>query len=275
MTHAPVNRDPLPSFNKGGTLRFLIAIPVYNEEKYVLGVIDKVKRFHHDILLIDDGSTDQTPHLLAQLARQAHIQLLTHEKNIGYGQSLIDAFALAADQGYDWVITMDCDEQHEPERIPDFIEQIQTDRWDLISGSRYMHRFTNNDAPPGDRQAINQTITSLLNELFNLELTDSFCGFKAHRVSAMQRLQLSESGYAFPMQLWPQAVAARLRITEIPVRLIYNDPNRHFGGMLDNADCRLQHYLTVLRQEMQKIGQTSGADLVRQKAAELPCAEVG
>jgi glycosyltransferase involved in cell wall biosynthesis len=252
-------------------LRLLIAIPIYNEEKYVIPVIDQIKRFHDDILIIDDGSTDATPQRLAQLAGEAEIRLITHPENRGYGQSLIDAFRFASRNRYDWVITMDCDEQHEPERIPDFIEEIRTDRWDLISGSRYMHEFNDNDLPPTDRRAINHTITSMLNELFELNLTDSFCGFKAHRVSAMERLRLDVPGYAFPMQLWPQVVWANLRLTEIPVRLIYNDPNRHFGGMLDDAECRLKHYLTVLRQEMQKLGQTDQAAVVSRRAALVPC----
>jgi hypothetical protein len=55
------------------------------------------------------------------------------------------------------------------------------------------------------------------------------------------------------MQLWPQAYAAGLRVTEIPVRLIYNDPTRHFGGILDDARIRLQHYLDVLCTEVRRI----------------------
>ena len=63
-------------------------------------------------------------------------------------QSLIDAFKFADRKGYDWVITMDCDEQHEPEMIPKFIEQIETDRWDIISGSRYLAPRDSDDLPP-------------------------------------------------------------------------------------------------------------------------------
>ncbi|HEY1628827.1 MAG TPA: hypothetical protein VGF52_03145, partial [Tepidisphaeraceae bacterium] len=59
-----------------------------------------------------------------------------------------------------------------------------------------------------------------------------------------------EPGYAFPMQMWPRTAAANLRLSEIPVRLIYNDPNRHFGGMLDNATARLAHYLDVFNREL-------------------------
>ncbi|MGD1277270.1 MAG: glycosyltransferase family 2 protein [Tepidisphaeraceae bacterium] len=233
-------------------MRLLIAVPVFNERRYVEPVLDKIHRYCPEILVVDDGSTDGTADVLAA---RSDIRLIRHGENRGYGQSLIDAFAFADDAGYDWVITMDCDEQHEPERIPDFIRQIRTDCWDLISGSRYLHPRHNDDLPPTDRRAVNMTITTILNDLFALNLTDAFCGFKAHRVSAMRRLRLTEPGYAFPLQLWPQVAAAALRITEIPVRLIYNDPTRHFGGALDDVGNRLQHYVYVLCNEIKRLAE--------------------
>lgn len=237
-------------------MRLLIAIPVYNERQYVQQVLDKVRQYHDQVLLIDDGSTDGTAEYLQG---RTDIRLIRHMKNQGYGQSLIDAFGYADKHGYDWVITMDCDEQHEPERIPDFVRAIEEDKWDIISGSRYMRAMSDNDLPPGERRAINATITAMINKLFEAKLTDAFCGFKAHRVSAMRRLKLDVPGYAFPMQLWPQAFGAGLRITEIPVRLIYNDPDRHFGGMLDDPQNRLQHYLDVLREECRHLETGSGS----------------
>lgn len=229
-------------------MRLLIAIPVFNERKYVEKVLGEVSRYGHDILCIDDGSTDGTGDLLAQ---RSDIQLIRHPVNRGYGQSIIDAFSYADSHGYDWIITMDCDEQHEPARIPDFVREIEDDQWDIISGSRYLQSSATDDLPPGDRRAINATLTSLLNELFGWKLTDSFCGFKAHRVSAMTPLKLDQPGYAFPMQLWPRVWKMQLRVKEIPVRLIYNDPNRYFGGLLDDAQNRLRHYIDVLNSELQ------------------------
>jgi dolichol-phosphate mannosyltransferase len=234
-------------------VRLLIAIPVFNERKYVEHVLAKVRRFHGEILLIDDGSTDGTAQYLAG---RSDIQLIHHAENRGYGQSLIDAFAHADARGYDWVITMDCDEQHEPERIPDFVREVRTDKWDIISGSRYMESRPDNDLPPSDRRSINATITRILNDMYGLGLTDAFCGFKAHRVSATRKLKLDIPGYAFPMQLWPQVAHHKLRLTEIPVRLIYNDPTRHFGGMLDDAENRLRHYLSVLCAEQRRIDES-------------------
>ncbi|MGH7179588.1 MAG: glycosyltransferase family 2 protein [Tepidisphaeraceae bacterium] len=230
-------------------MRLLMAIPIFNEIKYVRTVLDKVRGFHDEILFVDDGSTDGTGALLRGMSG---IQLLRHESNLGYGQSIIDAFDFAAERGYHWVITMDCDEQHEPEMIPAFIEQVHADRWDMISGSRYLEARADDDLPPGDRRAINATITSLINGIYHLGITDAFCGFKAHRVSAMMPLRLDEPGYALPLQLWPRAARAGLRICEVPVRLIYNDPNRHFGGILDDAGNRMRHYLDVFNAELRR-----------------------
>ena len=230
-------------------MRILIAIPVYNEQKYVNHVLDEVLKYHPHVLVIDDGSSDNTPRLLA---RRGDIVCLRHPVNQGYGQSLIDAFIFASANGYDWVITMDCDEQHEPRMIPEFMKHIATDQWDIISGSRYLHSRSDDDLPPGDRRMVNACITATLNETFKWNLTDAFCGFKAHRVAAMDKLLLTEPGYAFPMQLWPEIYKKKLRLTEVPVRLIYNDPNRSFGAVLDQTHVRLRHYLDVLSRELDK-----------------------
>lgn len=251
-------------------MRLLIAIPVFNEQKYLGRVLDRVKQFHPDILVVDDGSTDDTPGILA--ARN-DISVIRHERNEGYGRSLIDAFEYSERQGFDWAITMDCDEQHEPEMIPQFVRHIESDRWDVISGSRYLAPHGTDDLPPEDRRSINAKLTRLLNDLFHLNLTDAFCGYKAHRVSAMGRLCLTETGYAFPMQFWPQVWHHHLRLTEIPVRLIYNDPTRHFGGRLDDATERLRHYLDVLDREIERISTSQAGGRRQPVRATCCCAE--
>lgn len=231
--------------------RTLVAIPVYNEQRHVLRVLELVLQHApppRQVLVIDDGSTDATPTLLAQFP----VEVIRHSKNRGYGRSMQDAFRWAAVDNFDWVITMDCDEQHEPAAIPRFVEAIERDDLDVVSGSRYMETMPDNDNPPPDRRAINGQITRELNERLGLNLTDAFCGFKAYRVEAVKRLTLDVDGYAFPMQFWVQAVAAGLRIGEIPVKLIYNDLNRSFGGPLDDAQIRLNHYRCVLHRELRR-----------------------
>ena len=228
--------------------RTLVAIPVYNEEKYVSPVLTRVRQYARDILVIDDGSSDQTPMLLAQQP----VDVIRHAQNRGYGRSLRDAFRWASCYSYDWVITMDCDEQHEPASLPDFHEAIARDDADIVSGSRYLGCERCGDPPPADRRAINARVTELVNDRLGLSITDAFCGFKAYRVSAIKKLELTETGYAFPLQFWVQCAARDLRISEVPIRLIYNDPNRSFGGPLDDAEHRLRHYLDVFERELAK-----------------------
>jgi dolichol-phosphate mannosyltransferase len=258
-------------------MKVLVAVPIFNEEKYVARVLREIRKYARAsalkypqvqtrVLVIDDGSTDATPGLLRDWAEKDHIELLTHPENRGYGQSLIDAFAFASQHGYDWVITMDCDEQHEPCRIPLFIDECLKDQADVISGSRYLRTGADAEStPPPDRRNINRLITELLNSTLHLQfigahdgrgMTDSFCGFKAHRVSAMEKLELTIPGYAFPMQFWVQCDAHRLAIKELPVKLIYVDATRHFGGMLDDPSARLQHYLEVLTNELKTVRET-------------------
>jgi dolichol-phosphate mannosyltransferase len=251
-------------------MRVLVAVPIFNEEKYVERVLREIRKYTRAtalsepvqtrVLVVDDGSTDATPQLVGALAEKGHIDLITHPENRGYGQSLIDAFAFASKNGYDWILTMDCDEQHEPCRIPLFIRECLKGELDIISGSRYLRMDNGPDAtPPADRRNINRIITELLNSTLHLRfadgaaMTDSFCGFKAHRVSAMEKLNLTIPGYAFPMQFWVQADALGLRIKEIPVKLIYKDATRHFGGMLDDPSARMQHYLEVLTNELKAV----------------------
>ena len=226
----------------------LLAIPVYNEARYIESVIGEVAGCARDILVIDDGSTDETPLLLAQ----QNVEVIRHAENRGYGRSIRDMLRWADFDGYEWLITMDCDEQHEPEAIPSFIDAIEEDDADVISGSRYLRSHEGDDAPPPDRRKINQRISLELEERLGLVLTDAFCGFKAYRVSACRDLHLDVNGYEFPLQFWVQAMAAGLRVKEIPVRLIYNDPSRSFGGPLDDSTNRLESYRSVMLREMER-----------------------
>src|SRR4029079_6265120 len=101
----------------------------------------------------------------------------------------------------------------------------------------------NNSLPtPKDRRQINQIITSELNEKLGLHLTDAFCGFKAYRRAALERLRITETGWGMPLQVWVQAAQLGLRIKEVGVPRLYLDPNRAFGGVLNDAEERLAYY---------------------------------
>lgn len=229
--------------------RILVGIPVYNEAKYINRVLSEVCKYTCDVLIVDDGSDDLTPALLA-----GHpVEVIRHSANRGYGRSIQDMFRWATVDHFDWLITMDCDEQHEPAAIPRFVQAIEEDQSDIISGSRYMELHPENDMPPKDRQAINRNITRELNGALGFDLTDAFCGFKAYRVSALAAFDFDVDGYEFPLQLWVQAAARKLRVNEIPVRLIYNDPARTFGGPLDDPQERIDHYRAVMSRELNRL----------------------
>lgn len=222
-------------------------MPIFNEARYLRTVLARVRQYSEEILVVDDGSTDATPELLAA---ETGIHRIRHAENRGYGQSMIDAFEFARQGGYEWLVTMDCDEQHEPSHIPEFLAVAARGEADIISGSRYLSDFNGDSVPPLDRREINMRITWMLNNVLGMRITDGFCGFKAYRVESLRELRLTETGYAFPLQFWVQVVRAGLRITELPVRLIYKDPNRHFGGVLDDPEARLAHYLDVFCAEL-------------------------
>lgn len=230
----------------------LTALPVYNEERHIPEVLPEVIRFSEDVLVVDDGSRDGTPSVLQAFPTVATVQ---HEANSGYGSALRTAFAYAQDQGYDALVTIDCDGQHEPGLIPTLVDRLFANDGvarpiDLVSGSRYLQPFPGDSAPPADRRRINKRITELLNECLGLHLTDSFCGFKAYRVSSLSAFNVTELGYAMPLQHWVQAVAAGLEIVEFPVPLVYLEEERSFGGSLDDAERRMRYYLEVLGREL-------------------------
>jgi dolichol-phosphate mannosyltransferase len=224
-----------------GTPRWLTAIPVYNEAKHVRGVLAAVRRYAPDILVVDDGSTDGTS---ALLAAEPDLHRITHPQNRGYGAALASAFRFAVERRYDVLVTMDCDGQHQPDRIPVLLEALHD--CDIVSGSRYLRDFRQDTPPPTDRRFINATITKEVSARYGFDLTDSFCGFKAYRVDALARLAITEPGWGMPLQLWVQAARQGLRVKEVGVPRLYLDPSRAFGGVLNDPEQRLAYYREVL-----------------------------
>ncbi|QDV14702.1 Undecaprenyl-phosphate mannosyltransferase [Rosistilla oblonga] len=221
--------------------KWLCALPVYNEVNFVDEVLDNVANYAANILVVDDGSNDGTD---ARLAQRTDVTVVRHPENRGYGAALTTAFEYAIDNGYDVVVTIDCDGQHQPVRIPDFVAAAS--QADIVSGSRYLKMSEDDDAPPEERMLINRKITQQLNRRLGLKLTDAFCGFKAYRVDALRKLRITDPGYAMPLQLWVEAALADLSVIELAVPRIYLDLSRSFGGSLDHAETRLAYYNRVL-----------------------------
>ena len=162
------------------------------------------------------------------------------------------AFRHTIEGGYDGLVTLDCDGQHEPARIPELAGGSA--EADIVSGSRYLQVFDPTQRPPEERRRINVEVTRWLNECLGLNLTDAFCGFKAYRRSALEVFDITDDGYAMPLQVWVQAVQHGLSIVEVPVPLIYLDEERAFGGSLDDSAFRLNHYRQVLQEALSRAG---------------------
>jgi dolichol-phosphate mannosyltransferase len=230
-------------------MRLLTAIPVFNEEAHLVSVLTEVLKYAGDVVVVDDGSTDRTPVLLREFPS---VRTIRHERNLGYGAGLRSAFRATIEGGYDGALTLDCDGQHEPALIPELGARL-TDA-DIVSGSRYLRVFDPAQKPPIERRRINVEVTRWLNVCLGLNLTDAFCGFKAYRATALEQLDITENGYAMPLELWVQAVARQMRIVEVAVPLIYLDESRAFGGALDNAEYRLKHYRQVFDAAVERSG---------------------
>jgi glycosyltransferase involved in cell wall biosynthesis len=253
-SHLPSNQSP------AGGRRYLTALPVYNEARHIPEVLAEVRRYSQDVLVVNDGSSDDTPNVLA---REPGVIVVTHPQNLGYGAALRTAFEFAIKNAYDVLVTIDCDGQHQPRLIPELAAAVfppGEPPVDIVSGSRYLKTFDGNSRPPEERRKINAEITQLVNDRLGLDLTDAFCGFKAYRVEALKRLKITDTGYAMPLQLWVQAAALGLRIVEFAVPLVYLDEKRSFGGSLDDGRRRMAHYQSVLDREIEAVGFSRPAD---------------
>ncbi len=221
-----------------------VLMPVYNEAGTIADVLDAVRdMFDGEILVVNDGSTDGTN---AVLANRDDVTAIEHPHNLGYGRALAEGFAVARARGIEQVVTMDCDGQHEPRHIPQFLAALALGG-DIISGSRYLPESAVVGAAPPTRQEVNKRVTAEINRVTNWQLTDAFCGFKAYRLPALNAFELCEPGYAMPLELWAKAFHAGLLVREIPVERIYSDHDRSFGVDLDDPERRYAYYMSVWR----------------------------
>jgi glycosyltransferase involved in cell wall biosynthesis len=226
-------------------VKTLVIVPIYNEETHLARVLNEIKESvspETEVLAINDGSTDRSAEILDGMQG---ITVLTHPQNMSYGQTLIDGFRYAIEGDFEAAITMDCDGQHDPRQIPEFEREVAS--WDIASGSRYL--TPSSESAPAARAEINRKLTAMLNELTGLNITDAFCGFKAYRVQALKKLDITEPGYGMPLQVWVQVAAHKLRVKEIPVPLVYLDRKKTFPGKLSQPEERLRYYLSIIERE--------------------------
>jgi len=192
----------------------LVKIPVYNEAEN-LGNVLKEMPDNIDILVIDDGSSDST----VQVAKTFDVSVIVHSINLGQGAADITGFRYAKYYGYEIVIEMDGDGQHDPKDIPVFVEALKASDSDIITGSRILGSSHSDNSAL--RRFFLPSYTKLLNSLTNYNLTDSMCGMKAYKMSRLNNDfdifdKVTESQY-LASELYIGFSHRGYKISEIPI----------------------------------------------------------
>ena len=227
----------------------LVICPVYNEENTIEQFFKKLrKEYIQDVLFIDDGSTDKSKDFFLR-QRNDRTFLLQHPERHGYGASLISGFRFSHKNGYEKILTIDVDFQHNPERIPQFLQELN--EYEVILGSRYI-RIDRYLHVPRTRLLINRYIARLINLLFSVNFSDPFCGFRGYRRSFLEKVNLEETSYGLAIEILLEVIRTKAFFKEIPVEVIYNNHSRKFLDGLDDPRRRLLHYLEVIACKREK-----------------------
>ncbi|RXE56526.1 hypothetical protein ABH15_06395 [Methanoculleus taiwanensis] len=204
-----------------GTAKVLAGIPCYNEEVSIGSVVLKAHRYVDEVLVIDDGSKDDT----ARVAKKAGATVIRHEKNQGKAAGVKTAIRYAREHPFDLLVLLDGDGQHKPEEIPALAKPILYGEADLVIGSRFLDG--NNGSVPIYRR-FGQTILTLLTNAASVQkTTDSQSGFRALNRTAMESLTVESDGYSIESDMISHLAEKGIRILETPITAIYDVPHKH------------------------------------------------
>ncbi len=195
----------------------LTAIPVYNEAEHLSDFLHHVLQYvgRRELLVVDDGSVDAT----AKLLLEQRIVHLHHEKNLGKGAALLDAIRYAQKNGFDWLLCLDGDGQHNPDDIPAFLHEIENDTADIILGDRQDRQTS----MPLHRRLSNCITSWILSWMIrsSVPIKDSQCGFRALRLAQVDPDRFSEQGFQFESEQLLLLGRQGFRITCLPITTIY------------------------------------------------------
>ena len=194
--------------------RVCVVIPALNEEATIADMVRGALLFADEVIVVDDGSADRT----AELARRAGAHVIKHLKNMGQWSALRTGFREALRKGFDIVVTMDADGQHDPTNIPRLLKPISEGRADLVIGSRLKGHPV---AMIPYRYAGIKFFSKLLSTFMGVNLTDATSGFRAYRSWLLKAMvkQMRERQYGI---LEATMIAWRLgaRIEEEPIDFV-------------------------------------------------------
>jgi len=209
-----------------------LIIPAYNEARTIGQVVSEARKIVSSVVVVDDGSRDDT----AQIAEDSGALVLKHQVNSGKGAALRTGFQYALDHGYDAVITMDSDGQHDSSDIPAFLEAFnrkagfgKRTRPGVILGSRMQDIAT----MPAIRKFTNKFTSFVGSLLAHQELRDSQSGFRLISTDVLRAVELETSGYEMESELLIKASRAGFRITSVPIKTIYGQEVSKINPTLD------------------------------------------
>ena len=194
----------------------LVCIPAYNAEKKIGDVVKKSLEYVDEVIVCDDGSTDNT----AKIASQSGALVISHKKNQGYGAALITMFEHARKEDTDVMITLDGDGQHDPEEIPLFLKSLEEKNVDVVIGSRFLN---NKKMPPAYRKAGIKIITSAVKLGNKLKITDAQSGYRAYSKKAIEAIRITETGMAASTEILHKISNNGLTILEVPINISYEE----------------------------------------------------
>jgi glycosyltransferase involved in cell wall biosynthesis len=193
-------------------------IPAYNEATRLGEVVADVRSQVDEVVVIDDGSTDET----IAMAEQAGARVLRHEQNLGKGAAIITGLDYFGRSDAEFAVFLDADGQHDSEEIPKFIEAARAMNADVVIGTR----MAETQQMPLIRKLTNQFTSWMTSRLARQIIPDSQCGFRLIRRSVLPHLRLSSRHFETETETLIQAGRAGHKIVNVPIRTIYGDPTR-------------------------------------------------
>ena len=231
-----------------------VVIPLYNEEMNVVPLVGKLLsalgHFDGEIVLVDDGSTDETGRLIDELADENdQVVAIHHLENSGYAQALKTGFKRGIDDMLDVICVMDGDMTHEAGDISRFLMEIERGA-DVVIGSRYVENGKMVDVP-FRRVFISKAANFLFRLLLGLKVRDITSGYRAYRRKVLEKINIDSDSFHIHLEITAKSNNAGFKIREIPIVL----KGRRFGASKFNLISTWWKYLTfVIKFRIRQMG---------------------
>lgn len=213
-------------------------LPAYNEELCISGIILGSKKYVDKVIVVDDGSTDNT----AEIAGLAGAEVIRHPSNKGKGAALKTGFEAVKES--EIIVTLDSDGQHNPEEIPKLINPIINGEADIVNGSRYI---SGNKKDTPSYRRIGQTVLDKATNLGSgLNITDSQSGYRAFAIYTIPVFKFNCMDFSIESEMLMDAANAGLKIKEVEIGVRYDvdgstkNPVSHGVGVLIDIIHNLQ-----------------------------------